>query len=63
MKKTVFFLLCLTFSTFILNSCEDPEEEVEYEDVSDDDWKKKFITNNDSINIGLLDISELKKNQ
>lgn len=62
MNKKVLFILCLTISTFILGSCEEPEDEVKYEDVTDDDWKKRFIINNDSIDIELQNVSITKTN-
>jgi len=46
MKKLfiTLFVLCLIVSPFILTSCDKDHGTTKYEDVDDDDWKKRMYS-------------------
>lgn len=64
MKKTcrVLFLLGLIAGSFIFSACEKDRGEIDYNNVSDDDWKKKNAVFVDNTGNGLsnVDFSVLK---
>ena len=59
MKKVflTFFMLNLIVTPFILTSCEKDHGTVKYEDVDDDDWKKRVtnVNDNDIIDLSLTE--------